>query len=325
VVSPGLGRQSHVLRTTIEEKSIVSNIGFIGLGIMGNPMCRNLLKAGHKVVVYDVVPALIDRVTEYGASRGGSSREVAEQSDIVITMLPDGPEVEQAIHGPGGVFEGARPGSTVIDMSSISPLVAQNVGAACAAKGLRFLDAPVSGGEPKAIEGSLAIMVGGDEAVFHEMAPVLQAMGSSVTLTGPVGAGNVTKLANQIVVACNIAAMGEALVLATRAGLDPNVVFNAIKGGLAGSTVLNAKAPMVIARNFKPGFRIRLHQKDLRNALLAADSMKVGLPLTSTVQQMLMTLMNQGKGDLDHSAIVMFIEEMAGIEVKAPPAATEKP
>src|ERR1035437_3665287 len=318
VVSPGLGRQSHVLRTTIEEKSIVSNIGFIGLGIMGNPMCRNLLKAGHKVVVYDVVPALIDRVTEYGASRGGSSREVAEQSDIVITMLPDGPEVEQAIHGPGGVFEGARPGSTVIDMSSISLLVAQNVGAACAAKGLRFLDAPVSGGEPKAIEGSLAIMVGGDEAVFHEMAPVLQAMGSSVTLTGPIGAGNVTKLANQIVVACNIAAMGEALVLATRAGLDPNVVFNAIKGGLAGSTVLNAKAPMVIGRNFKPGFRIRLHQKDLRNALLAAESMKVGLPLTSTAQQILMALMNQGKGDLDHSAIVNFIEQMAGIEVKSP-------
>ena len=303
----------------------MSNIGFIGLGIMGHPMCRNLLKAGHKVVVYDVVPALIDRVTEYGASRGGSSREVAEQSDIVITMLPDGPEVEQAIHGPGGVLEGARPGSTVIDMSSISPLVAQNVGAACAAKGLRFLDAPVSGGEPKAIEGSLAIMVGGDEAVFHEMAPVLQAMGSSVTLTGPVGAGNVTKLANQIVVACNIAAMGEALVLATRAGLDPNVVFNAIKGGLAGSTVLNAKAPMVIARNFKPGFRIRLHQKDLRNALLAADSMKVGLPLTSTVQQMLMALMNQGKGDLVHSAIVNFIEEMAGIEVKSPTQATEQP
>src|ERR1019366_7857000 len=271
------------------------------------------------------VPALVERVAGYGASPGDSARGVAERSEIVITMLPDGPEVEQAVLGPAGVLEGARPGSTVIDMSSISPLVAQNVGAACAAKGLRFFDAPVSGGEPKAIEGSLAIMVGGDEAVFHEMAPVLQAMGSSVTLTGPVGAGNVTKLANQIVVACNIAAMGEALVLATRAGLDPNVVFNAIKGGLAGSTVLNAKAPMVIARNFKPGFRIRLHQKDLRNALLAADSMKVGLPLTSTVQQMLMTLMNQGKGDLDHSAIVMFIEEMAGIEVKAPPAATEKP
>jgi 2-hydroxy-3-oxopropionate reductase len=196
--------------------------------------------------------------------------------------------------------------------------VAQKVGAACEAKGVRFLDAPVSGGEPKAVDGTLAIMVGGDEAVFNQMTPVLQSLGSSVTLTGPVGAGNVTKLANQIMVACNIAAMGEALVLATRAGLDPNVVFNAVKGGLAGSTVLNVKAPMVIGRNFKPGFRIRLHQKDLRNALLAAESMKVGLPLTSTVQQMLMALMNQGKGDLDHSAIVTFIEEMAGMEVKPP-------
>jgi 2-hydroxy-3-oxopropionate reductase len=233
-------------------------------------------------------------------------------------MLPDGPQVDQAVLGPAGVLEGARPGSTIVDMSSISPLVAQKVGAACEAKGVRFLDAPVSGGEPKAVDGTLAIMVGGDEAVFNEMVPVLQVMGSSVTLTGAVGAGNVTKLANQIMVACDIAAMGEALVLATRAGLDPNVVFNAIKGGLAGSTVLNAKAPMVIGRNFKPGFRIRLHQKDLRNALLAAESMKVGLPLTSTVQQMLMALMNQGKGDLDHSAIVTFIEEMAGIEVKSP-------
>lgn len=300
----------------------MSDIGFVGLGIMGGPMCRNLLKAGHKLVVYDVVPALVERVVGYGASAGDSARAVAEKSEIVITMLPDGPQVDQAVLGPAGVLEGARPGSTIVDMSSISPLVAQKVGAACQAKGVRFLDAPVSGGEPKAIDGTLAIMVGGDEAAFQEMAPVLQVMGSSVTLTGPVGAGNVTKLANQIMVACNIAAMGEALVLATRAGLDPNVVFNAIKGGLAGSTVLNAKAPMVIGRNFKPGFRIRLHQKDLRNALLAAESMKVALPLTSAVQQMLMALMNQGKGDLDHSAIVTFIEEMAGIEVKSPKGAS---
>jgi 2-hydroxy-3-oxopropionate reductase len=300
----------------IEETNIVSNIGFVGLGIMGGPMCRNLLKAGHSLVVYDIVPALVARVVESGAAPGISAREVAEKSEIVFTMLPDGPEVEQAVLGPGGVLEGARTGSAIVDMSSISPLAAQKVGAACAAKGVRFLDAPVSGGEPKAIDGTLSIMVGGDEAVFNEMAPVLQTMGSSVTLTGPVGAGNVTKLANQIIVACNIAAMSEALVLATRAGLDPNVVFNAIKGGLAGSTVLNAKAPMVIARNFKPGFRIRLHEKDLRNALLAAESMKVGLPLTSIVQQMLIALMNQGKGDLDHSAIVTFIEGMAGVEVK---------
>jgi 2-hydroxy-3-oxopropionate reductase len=298
----------------------VSNIGFVGLGIMGGPMCRNLLKAGHRLVVYDIVPELVERVTAAGAVAGASSSAVAEVSDIVITMLPDGPEVEAAVLGAGGVLEGARPGSTVIDMSSISPLVAQKVGAACEAKGVHFLDAPVSGGEPKAIDGTLAIMVGGSEEVFHKMQPVLAAMGSSVTLVGAVGAGNVTKLANQIIVACNIAAMGEALVLATRAGLDPNAVFNAIKGGLAGSTVLNAKAPMVIGRNFKPGFRIRLHQKDLRNALLAAESMKVGLPLTSSVQQMLMALMAEGKGDLDHSAIVTFIEGMAGIEVK-PPAA----
>jgi 2-hydroxy-3-oxopropionate reductase len=200
----------------------------------------------------------------------------------------------------------------VVDMSSISPVAAQKVGAACAAKGVEFLDAPVSGGEPKAIDGTLAIMCGGDRAVFDRLVPVLQLMGSSVTLTGPVGAGNVTKLANQIMVACNIAAMGEALTLATRCGLDPEVVFNAVKGGLAGSTVLNAKAPMVIARNFKPGFRIRLHQKDLRNALLAAESAKVALPLTSLVQQMLISLMNSGKGDLDHSAIVTFIEQMSG-------------
>ena len=300
----------------------MSKIGFVGLGIMGAPMCRNLLKAGHALVVYDIVPSLVERVTGYGAAPGASARAVAKQSEITITMLPDGPEVEQAVLGPAGVLEGARAGSTIIDMSSISPLVAQKVGAACAAKGVRFLDAPVSGGEPKAVDGSLAIMVGGEETAFQEVAPILQCMGSSVTLVGAVGAGNVTKLANQIIVACNIAAMGEALVLATRAGLDPNAVFNAIKGGLAGSTVLNAKAPMVIGRNFKPGFRIRLHQKDLRNALLAAESLKVGLPLTSSVQQMLMALMNDGKGDLDHSAIVTFIEDMAGIEVKAPASAS---
>jgi 2-hydroxy-3-oxopropionate reductase len=302
-------------------EKVMSNIGFVGLGIMGAPMCRNLLKAGHTLVVYDIVPALVERVVGYGASSCGSASDAAAKSEIVITMLPDGPQVEQAVLGPAGVLEGAKPGSTIVDMSSISPIVAQAVGAACKAKGVRFLDAPVSGGEPKAVDGTLAIMVGGDEAVFNELAPVLKIMGSTVTLTGPVGAGNVTKLANQIIVACNIAAMGEALVLATRAGLDPEVVFNAIKGGLAGSTVLNAKAPMVIARNFKPGFRIKLHQKDLRNALLAAESMKVALPLTSTVQQMLMALMNDGKGDLDHSAIVTFIEAMAGTEVKSAQAA----
>jgi 2-hydroxy-3-oxopropionate reductase len=297
----------------------VADIGFIGLGIMGGPMCRNLLKAGHKVVVYNRSSGPIDRMVELGAARGTSSRDVAERSNIVITMMPDGPEVEEVIIGTRGVLEGAKPGSTVVDMSSVNPLVSQGIGASCAAKKVRFLDAPVSGGEPKAVDGTLAIMVGGEEAVFREVEPVLQVMGSTVTLTGPVGAGNFAKLANQIIVACNIAAVGEAFVLATRAGLDPNVVLNAIKGGLAGSTVLNAKAPMVISRNFKPGFRIRLHEKDLRNALLAAETMKVSLPLTSAIQQILIALMNQGKGDLDHSAIVTFVEEMANTQITQPP------
>ena len=300
----------------------MSDIGFIGLGIMGRPMAKNLLKAGHKLIVHDVVAASVDEIVAAGAAKGTSSKDVAARSNIIITMLPDGPDVETAVLGPGGVLEGTKPGSIVVDMSSISPMVSQKVGAACAAKGIGFLDAPVSGGEPKAIDGTLAIMVGGDAKVFETVQPILQSLGSSVLLTGPVGAGNVTKLANQIMVACNIAAMGEALVLATRAGLDPEVVFNAVKGGLAGSTVLNAKAPMAIGRNFKPGFRIRLHQKDLRNALLAGESMQVPLPLTSMVQQMLITLMNEGKGDLDHSAIVNYIEQMAGVEIKKPQSAS---
>jgi 2-hydroxy-3-oxopropionate reductase len=284
-------------------------------------MAKNLLKAGHKLLVHDVVPASVDDVVAAGAERGSSSSDVASRSSVIITMLPDGPDVETAVLGENGVLQGAKKGSIVVDMSSISPLVSQKVGAACAAKQVEFLDAPVSGGEPKAIDGTLAIMCGGDAKTFEKVESILKSMGSSVLLTGPVGAGNVTKLANQIMVACNIAAMGEALVLATRAGLDPEVVFNAVKGGLAGSTVLNAKAPMVIGRNFKPGFRIRLHQKDLRNALLAGESMKVPLPLTSLLQQMLITLMNEGKGDLDHSALVQYIEHGAGVEVQKPQSA----
>jgi 2-hydroxy-3-oxopropionate reductase len=293
-------------------------VGFIGLGIMGKPMSCNLIKAGHQVVVYDIVPESVAAMVAAGASAGKSAKDVAVRSDITITMVPDGPEVEAAILGPAGALEGATSGAIFVDMSSISPLVAQKVGAACAAKGIEFLDAPVSGGEPKAIDGTLAIMVGGKQEVFDRVLPLFQTMGSSATLTGPIGAGNVTKLANQMMVAVNIAAMGEALVLATKAGLDPEVVFNAVKGGLAGSAVLNAKAPMVIARNFTPGFRIRLHHKDLRNALLAAESMKVSLPFTSLAQQVLIALMNSGRGDLDHSAIATFVEDMAKVEVKKP-------
>lgn len=293
----------------------MAQIGFIGLGIMGKPMARNLIRAGHSLGVYDLAAGSVAELVAEGATAGKSAAETAAKSDIIITMLPDGPDVEKAVLGPDGVLQGAKAGSTIVDMSSISPVVSQKVGAACTAKGVAFLDAPVSGGEPKAIDGTLAIMVGGDAGTFEKVLPILNKMGATVTLTGPVGAGNVTKLANQIMVACNIAAMGEALVLAARAGLDPEVVFNAVKGGLAGSTVLNAKAPMVIARNFRPGFRIKLHEKDLNNALLTAQSMKLSLPFTSLAHQVLMALMSEGKGDLDHSAIVTFTERLAGVEV----------
>ena len=296
----------------------MATVGFVGLGIMGRPMIRNLLKAGHTVIAYGRNPKRLDACVADGAERGASNRDVGLRASIIFTMLPDGPQVEEVVLGEDGILAGCRPGSLIVDMSSINPLVSQRIASACAAKSVDFLDAPVSGGEPKAIDGTLAIMVGGSDENFHKAEPLLQSMGSSVTLTGAVGAGNVTKLANQIMVACNIAAMGEALVLATRCGLDPEIVLNAVKGGLAGSAVLNAKGPMLIARNFKPGFKIDLHQKDLRNALQTAESKRVFLPLTALVQQMLLSLMGDGKGDLDHSAIATFVEKPSHTEVKRP-------
>jgi len=296
----------------------MATVGFVGLGIMGRPMLNNLLKVGHTVIAYGRNAAKLDACVADGAVRGASNRDVGERATVVFTMLPDGPEVEEVVLGNNGILEGSKPGSTIIDMSSINPLVSQKIAAACAAKGVDFLDAPVSGGEPKAIEGTLAIMVGGNEETFRKAEPLLKCMGSTVTLTGAVGAGNVTKLANQIMVACNIAAMGEALALSTRCGLDPDVVLNAVKGGLAGSAVLNAKGPMLIARNFKPGFKIQLHQKDLRNALQTAEANRMFLPVTALVQQMLLSLMGDGKGDLDHSAIATFVENLSRVEVKRP-------
>jgi 2-hydroxy-3-oxopropionate reductase len=279
---------------------------------------RNLLKAGYTVVAYGRTKEKLDAAVADGALRGASNADVGARAPIVFTMLPDGPEVEEVVLGGNGILSGAQAGSLIIDMSSISPIVSQRVAAACAAKGVDFIDAPVSGGEPKAIDGTLAIMAGASESAFQKAEPLLKCMGSSVTLTGPVGAGNTTKLANQIMVACNIAAMGEALTLATRCGLNPEVVVNAVKGGLAGSAVLNAKGSMLIARNFKPGFKIQLHQKDLRNALQTAEANHVFLPLTAQVQQMLSSLIADGKGELDHSAIATFVEEASHVEVKVP-------
>ena len=292
------------------------NIGFIGLGIMGKPMAKNLLKAGHKLVVYDIQDAPVSELVQAGVTAGESPRDVAAQCELIITMLPNSPHVKQAVLGKNGVIEGAKPGSVLIDMSSIAPLVSREVAAELAGKGIEMLDAPVSGGEPKAIDGTLAIMVGGKEAVFERVKDVLLKMGGSAVLCGEIGAGNVTKLANQIIVALNIAAMSEAFVLATKSGVDPERVFNAIKGGLAGSTVLNAKAPMVLEGNYKPGFRIELHIKDLQNALDTAHETGVPIPLTSQVMEMMQALKVDGKQTEDHGGLIQFYEKLAGIKVR---------
>jgi len=290
-------------------------IGFIGLGIMGRPMAKNLIKAGYKLIVYDKF-AKFDDIVALGAEGAASNKDVASKSEIIITMLPNSPHVKEAILGPGGVIEGIKAGTIVVDMSSIAPAASKEVGAALKAKNVLFLDAPVSGGEPKAIDGTLAIMVGGEKDVFEKVKPILEKMGSSVVLVGAVGAGNVTKLANQIVVALNIAGVSEAFVLAKKAGVDPQAVFDAIKGGLAGSMIMNAKVPMILDGNFKPGFRVELHIKDLQNALDTAHDLGIPIPLTASVMETLQALKVDGMAANDHSAIVRFYEKLAKIEVR---------
>lgn len=278
-------------------------IGFIGLGIMGKPMAKNLIKAGYSLVVNDINKEAVAELVASGAAEAASAKEVASQSDVVVTMLPNSPHVQTVVLGEGGVIEGAREGLVVVDMSSISPIVSREVAAELAKKGVVMLDAPVSGGEPKAIDGTLAIMVGGPEETFKVVEPILQVMGGSVTLVGEIGSGNTTKLANQIMVAANIAGMSEALVLATKADVDPEKVFKAIRGGLAGSTVLDAKAPLVLDGNFKPGFRIDLHIKDLQNALDTAATVKTPTPLSDSIIEMMRSLSSDGKGGIRRNSL----------------------
>jgi 2-hydroxy-3-oxopropionate reductase len=294
----------------------MSKIGFIGLGIMGKPMSKNLLKAGYELVVCDVVKAAVDEIVAAGATAAATPKAVAEQADIIITMLPNSPHVKQVLLGKNGVIEGAKKGSIVIDMSSIAPLVSREVAEKLAEKGIEMIDAPVSGGEPKAIDGTLSVMVGGKQEVFDKCYPIIDKMAGSVVLTGDVGAGNVTKLANQIIVAINIAGMSEALVMASKAGVDPEKVYQAIRGGLAGSTVLDAKAPLVLDRKFAPGFRINLHIKDLNNVLETSHEVGVPLPLTAAVMEMMQALKVDGLGNEDHSSLVKYYEKLAHIEVK---------
>ena len=291
-------------------------IGFIGVGIMGKPMAKNLLKAGYHLIVHDINPIPVEELVKLGAEKADSPAEVAEKSDVVITMLPDSPDAEKVILGENGVLEGIKEGSIIIDMSSISPIVSKRIAKESKKKGIEMLDTPVSGGEPGAIKGTLAIMVGGNKSTFDKCLDILNKMGESITYVGEYGAGQTVKLANQIIVALNIAAVGEALVLGKKAGVDPELLYKAIRGGLAGSAVLDAKAPMILNRDFKPGFKIKLHQKDLRNTLLTASELNIPLPLTSLVQQMITALINEGYEDLDHSAIVRFIENLSKTEIK---------
>ena len=290
-------------------------IGLIGLGIMGKPMAKNILKGGYTdLLVSDLNKAAVEEVVACGA-KAATNQEIGESCDVVLTMLPNSPHVKSVMLGENGVASYMKPNTVFIDMSSINPVASKEIAAVLAEKNIEMLDAPVSGGEPKAIDGTLSFMVGGKQEVFDAYKPLLETMGASVVLCGDVGAGNTTKLANQIIVACNIQAVAEAFTLAQKAGVDPELVFKAIRGGLAGSTVMDAKGPMMIAGNDKPGFKIDLHIKDLNNALDCAHSVGAPVPMTASVQEILQWLHNHDCGGNDHSAIAKYYEHLTDIKI----------
>jgi 2-hydroxy-3-oxopropionate reductase len=293
----------------------MKKLGFIGIGIMGKPMAKNLIDAGYPLVVYDINHKTLEEMVDYGAKSVSSCKEVASQSDIVITMLPNSPEVEKAVLGEDGVIEGVKKDQILIDMSSIAPLVSQKVAKELEKKGVDMLDAPVSGGQEKAQSGTLAIMVGGKEEVFKQSKAILEAMGRPV-LVGDIGAGQITKLVNQTIVAINIAAVAEALILGKKAGVNPQRIFEAIKGGLAGSQCLTDKGPRMFQGRFNPGFRIGLHVKDLNNVLATSRELHTAMPLCAQVMEMMQTLMAEGHTDLDHGGIALFYEKLNSISLK---------
>ncbi|HEU5326611.1 MAG TPA: 2-hydroxy-3-oxopropionate reductase [Thermomicrobiales bacterium] len=293
------------------ESTARPTIGLIGLGIMGRPMAHNLLKAGYRLVVHNRSRGPVDELAAAGATPAGSSREVAAQADVIITMLPDSPDVEAVMRGPDGVFAGARPGTIIIDMSTISPVVTQALAEEARAAGLRILDAPVSGGDKGAIAGTLSIMVGGDAALFDECQPIFAALGKTIVHVGPNGAGQTVKACNQVVVAIAYEAISEALVLGARAGVAPEKIIEVLNGGLAATRVMELRGPTMIKHDFTPGFRVRLHQKDLAIALATGKAFGVPLPVTALVDQMLAALRAAGRADLDHSALLSHIEDLA--------------
>jgi len=292
-----------------------SKIGFIGLGIMGKPMSKNLIKAGHELTVYDLVDASVRELESAGAKTAHSSREVAEKSDLVITMLPDSPDVEKAALGSDGIFEGIKKDSTYVDMSTISPVTSKRLAEVAKEKGVRILDAPVSGGEKGAIEATLTIMVGGSKEVFDDCLPVFQAMGKNIVYCGGVGSGQVVKACNQILVAGVLEVAGEALVLGTKAGVNPETVLKVIAGGYA-MRVLDARGPLILKGDFRPGFKTRLHYKDLGIALAAGSEYGVPLPVTSLIHEMMGIMKIWGRGEYDHSGIITVLQDLARAETK---------
>lgn len=292
-----------------------STIGFMGLGIMGKPMARNLLKAGYSLVVHNRSRAAVDELSREGATVATSPQEVAAQSDVVITMLPDSPDVELVYAGEQGVFVRVKPQTLLIDMSSISPVVARKLATEAKRRGCDLLDAPVSGGEAGAISATLSIMIGGKANAVERAMAIFQALGKNIVHVGDAGAGQVTKAANQMVVGTTLAIVSEALVLAAKAGVDPAKVRQALLGGFAQSKILEAHGQKMLERNFRPGFRIRLHEKDMKIALAAGSEYGVPLMVTSQVAQIMTAMKSMGNGELDHSGIVKFVEALAKIEL----------
>lgn len=282
---------------------------------MGRPMSKHLLKGGHSLVVYDILKEPVKELVSLGAKEVGSPADVARATKLLITMLPSSPQVEEVALGPGGLVEGIQAGTIYADMSTISPIVSQKVEKVLAPKGVKMLDAPVSGGEKGAIEAVLSIMVGGEKEAFDAFLPLFQLMGKTITHMGPIGAGGFTKLANQIMVAINLTGIAEALVLGTKAGLDLDLMIRALAGGLAGSRCLDQKTPNYLAHDFKPGFKIDFHYKDLGLIMEAARALGVPVPVTALVQELFNAARVKGRGGMDHSGIITILEEMAGVRV----------
>jgi len=295
---------------------MANTIGFVGLGIMGQHMSAHLLKADYKVVAYDILPDHLEKIAALGAERGTSAADVARRSDVVISMVPDSPDVEKVALGPGGIVEAARPGLIYIDMSSISPRTAVKVAEVLEAKGMRCLDAPVSGGETGAQNATLSIMVGGSVELFEEVRPILEKMGKTLTFCGGHGAGQTVKACNQIQVALNFLGMAEAFVLGAKAGVDPAVILKVLSGGYAQTRVMDVRGPRLIKGDFAPGFKSKFHLKDLNIILDTAHDLDVPLPAATVAHELFKKLVEAGRGDLDHSAVITILEDLAKVQAR---------